>query len=101
MRIDKSDDESKGMGVFTMTHIAKGTWVGQYTGEYMTLRQLQARYWDQRKPNRRDRKWRNSRKRRNEGLSGDYLFNMGNDIYLDGEDQGCVNLHFEWKRMYI
>eukprot|EP00977_Amphora_coffeiformis_P020088 scaffold7832_cov164-Amphora_coffeaeformis.AAC.2 len=86
MRIDKSVDDSKGMGVFTMSPIAQGAWMGQYTGEYLTLQQVQARYWDQRKPNRHDRKWRNSRKRRNQGLSGDYLFDMGNGIFLDGED---------------
>ena len=76
----------KGMGAFAVTLIVQGAWIGEYTGEYLTRQQVEARYWDRRKPTRRDHKWRNSRKRRNQGLSGDYLFDMGDDLFIDGED---------------
>mmetsp|Transcript_14602 Transcript_14602/g.21919 ORF Transcript_14602/g.21919 Transcript_14602/m.21919 type:complete len:226 (-) Transcript_14602:87-764(-) len=76
----------KGMGAFASASILAGEWIGEYTGEYMTRKQVEARYWEQRKPNKYDRKWRNSRKRRNQGVSGDYLFGMGDDVYIDGED---------------
>ena len=77
----------KGMGAFAATFIAKGSTLGQYTGENLTRRQIEARYWGfSKKANKHDRKWRNSRKRRNQGMSGDYLFDMGDDIFIDGED---------------
>lgn len=76
----------KGMGAFTTSAIAKGSTVGEYTGEHLTQRDVEARYWDQRTVNKHDRKWKNSRRRRNQGLSGDYLFDMGNGNFIDGED---------------
>ena len=47
---------------------------------------MEARYWGTRKENRHDRKWRNSRRRRNQGITGDYLFDMGDGSFIDGED---------------
>lgn len=74
------------MGAFSTAFIGKGDIVGEYFGEILTRKQVETRYWNKRKENRQDRKWRNSRKRRNQGISGDYLFDMGNDVYIDGED---------------
>jgi hypothetical protein len=74
------------MGAFSTVAIEKGSTIGEYTGELLTRRQVEARYWGTRKENKKDRKWRQSRQRRNQGLSGDYLFDMGNDLFIDGED---------------
>ena len=67
----KDASHGKGMGAFTTFAIAKGSTVGEYTGEHLTQRDVEARYWDQ----RNNRKWRNSRRRRNQGLLSEvYLF---------------------------
>jgi len=76
----------KGMGAFATVAISKGETLGEYTGEILTRREVEARYWNLQKQNKHDRKWKNSRKRRKQGITGDYLFDMGNDIYIDGED---------------
>jgi SET domain-containing protein len=81
--------DGKGMGAFSNIAISKGDVVGEYTGEILTRREVEARYWGLRKANKHDRKWRNSRKRRDQGLSGDYIFDMGNDSFIDGEDADC------------
>ena len=78
--------DGKGMGAFASVDIRKGTTLGEYTGEVLTRREVEARYWGLRRETRHDRKWRNSRRRRNQGLSGDYLFDIGSDLFIDGED---------------
>lgn len=80
------DSEGKGLGAYTETPILSGAWVGEYKGELLTLDQVQSRYWGSRKKNAADRRWIRSRKQRNQGLTGDYLFDMGDDLYIDGED---------------
>ena len=76
----------KGMGTFASVAIIKGDILGEYFGEILTRKQVEGRYWKTRSENKHDRKWRNSRKRRNQGISGDYLFDMGDDFFIDGED---------------
>eukprot|EP00985_Skeletonema_marinoi_P011016 scaffold5188_cov122-Skeletonema_marinoi.AAC.2 len=76
----------KGMGAFSTVIIAKGATLGEYTGEVLTRKEVEARYWGTRKENKHDRKWRKSRCQRKQGISGDYLFDMGNDLFIDGED---------------
>jgi len=61
------------MGAYSTVPITKGTTLGEYTGEILSRRDVEARYWGKRKQTKSDRKWRNSRRRRNQGLSGDYL----------------------------
>lgn len=78
--------DGKGMGAFSTATIAKGATLGEYTGEILTRREVEARYWGMRKENKHDRKWRKSRCRRRQGISGDYLFDIGNDLFIDGED---------------
>jgi SET domain-containing protein len=78
--------DGKGMGAFAAIDFLKGEWIGEYTGEYMNCKEVEARYWGKRKANRHDRKWRNNRKRRDQGLSGDYLFALDDGLYIDGED---------------
>jgi len=81
--------KSKGMGAFLgygTTEIKAGQFLGEYKGEFMTGKEVEARYWGTRKMKTADRRWRKSRKQRQQGLSGDYLFDMGDDIFLDAED---------------
>lgn len=78
--------DGKGMGAFSTVMITKGDTLGEYTGEVLTRKDVEARYWGTRKENKHDRKWRKSRCRRKQGISGDYLFDMGNDLFIDGED---------------
>lgn len=78
--------DGKGMGAYATAAVLSETILGEYSGEILTRKEVEARYWDNRKPNKHDRKWRNSRRRRNQGISGDYLFDMGGDLFIDGED---------------
>jgi SET domain-containing protein len=80
------DTTHKGLGAFALAPILNGTNVGAYEGEYLTRSHVEARYWFTRKCKVDDRRWIKSRKQRNQGISGDYLFDMGNDLYIDGED---------------
>ena len=84
IRIDKS--EGKGFGAFSTIPIVQGEWIGDYEGEMLTAQEVKARYWNLGKPKKADRRWKKSRKRRGQGISGDYLFDLGDDIYVDAED---------------
>ncbi|KAL3920338.1 MAG: hypothetical protein SGARI_006967 [Bacillariaceae sp.] len=79
--IDIRKTKTKGLGA-----IKAGDWIGEYKGEILTRAQVEARYWDKRKCQTADRRWKKSRKQRRQGLSGDYLFDMGDDLFLDAED---------------
>jgi SET domain-containing protein len=77
---------TKGLGAFATSPIPLGTWVGTYTGEFLTRCQVEARYWKTRHCKPDDRQWLKSRTTRNQGKTGDYLFDMGDDIFIDAED---------------
>ena len=68
------------------TTFKAGAWIGEYLGEIHTRREVEARYWNLHKSGVTDRRWKKSRKQRHQGMSGDYLFDMGNDLFVDGED---------------
>jgi len=97
----------KGFGAFTTSTILEGAWIGEYAGELLTKREVETRYWNDESSDRdedtssnnadgnkkkkkkakiSDRRWIKSRKERNQGLTGDYLFDMGDDLFLDAED---------------
>jgi SET domain-containing protein len=78
--------QNKGLGAFALAPILNGTNVGAYEGEILTRPQVEARYWNIRKCKVDDRRWIKSRKQRNQGISGDYLFDMDNDLFIDAED---------------
>jgi SET domain-containing protein len=75
--------------------------VGEYIGEVLEVEQVKSRYWNTietittttTKTNAiEDREeWIHSRIHRNQGLSGDYLFDVGDDLYIDGEDTDVSN----------
>ena len=94
----------------TAIRIPCGALVGEYTGELLTRDQVEARYWktdnyyidndgsdddddnhgewleNAKQLHQDDVDWIESRMQRNQGLSGDYLFDVGDDYFLDGED---------------
>ncbi|CAJ1951946.1 unnamed protein product [Cylindrotheca closterium] len=76
----------KGLGAFCLQRIESGELVGEYKGEILTRNQVEARYWGTRSKQTSDRRWIKSRKKRDQGLSGDYLFELGENKFLDGED---------------
>jgi hypothetical protein len=82
--IDES--KGKGLGAFATESIVRGEWIGDYSGEILTVREVRARYWKLEKRKKEDRRWRKSRTRRGQGMSGDYLFSLSDDIFIDGED---------------
>ena len=77
---------NKGLGAFTSIPIQNGAWVGEYRGEILTLQQVEARYWNKLPKKQADCEWLESRKLRNMGVSGDYLFEIEDELYIDGED---------------
>ena len=83
-------DGNKGLGAFCATPILKGAWVGEYKGELITIDQVESRYWKKKLEmtdgDDGDGDWQKSRIDRNQGMTGDYLFDMGDDLYMDGED---------------
>jgi SET domain-containing protein len=78
--------QNKGLGAFALAPILNGTNVGAYEGEILTRPQVEARYWNIRECEVDDHEWLKSRKQRKQGISGDYLFDIGNNLYVDGED---------------
>ena len=79
---------TKGLSAFVGedTSFQAGAWIGEYQGEIHTRHEVEARYWNLHKSGVTDRRWKKSRKQRHQGLSGDYLFDMGDNLFLDGED---------------
>ena len=80
------ESPGKGLGAYSATRIPSGAWVGEYKGEVLEEEQVKSRYWDTIDKTKDDWVWINSRFNRNQGLSGDYLFDVGDDLYIDGED---------------
>ena len=78
--------EGRGLGVFAALPIPSGAWFGEYCGELMTKEQVETRYWEYRDPNEEDQQWAESRRRRNQTMTGEYIFDVRDDIYIDGED---------------
>ncbi len=83
----------KGLGVFATRVIPTGTTVGSYTGEILTQRDVDARYGT---PEQRaaawgaeDELWSEQRRKRGVSMSGDYVFRVDDDIFVDAEDETC------------
>lgn len=81
--------EGRGLGAFASLPIPDGAWFGEYQGEIMTKEEVDARYWNSDEDGElelSDKLWAESRKRRNQTITGEYLFDVGDDWYIDGED---------------
>lgn len=85
----------KGLGVITNVKIERGSVVGDYQGEVMTLEEKDRRYLDScahlREP--ADEEWRALRIERGQGLTGTYLYGIvvpgASHIFMDAEDEYC------------
>ena len=84
--------EGKGFGAFASLPILNGAWLGEYQGEIMTQEEVNKRYWNisnddgELSDDTNTRLWVESRKKRNQTTTGEYLFDVGDDMYIDGED---------------
>lgn len=85
VRIGPSSEE-KGLGAFSRSPITFGTHVGKYTGEILTLREVKARFWGKAELDKSDLQWMASRRERNQGLSGNYVFELKDGSFVDAED---------------
>ncbi|KAL7560918.1 hypothetical protein ACA910_008196 [Epithemia clementina (nom. ined.)] len=76
----------KGLGAFATSDLKVGDYIGEYTGEKLTRRQVQARYWGKREKNGQDLSWEGSRSRRGQGITGNYVLEMKDGSFVDSED---------------
>lgn len=76
----------KGLGAFATGRIACGTYLGDYSGESMTHNEVRARFWNKRDPDIADRKWAESRRARNQSITGDYIFELQDGSFVCAED---------------
>jgi len=91
--IDVKDTGVYGLGAFAAKRIAMGVVVGMYEGERIDYDTVAARYFRESwEPVPAEvAAWTESRRARNVGTSGDYLFNPAPDVYIDGEDFDVAN----------
>ena len=76
----------KGLGAFATGRIACGTYLGDYSGESMTHNEVRARFWNKRDPDIADQKWAESRRARNQSITGDYIFELQDGSFVCAED---------------
>mmetsp|Transcript_3007 Transcript_3007/g.8703 ORF Transcript_3007/g.8703 Transcript_3007/m.8703 type:complete len:228 (+) Transcript_3007:360-1043(+) len=76
----------KGLGAFATGPIACGTYLGDYSGESMTHNEVRARFWNKREPDIADKKWAESRRTRNQSISGNYIFELQDGSFVCAED---------------
>jgi len=75
-----------GLGAFAKEPIECFAYLGEYSGESMTLDQVQARFWGKRRKDASDQKFTESRKERGETQTGHYLFEIHDGSFVDAED---------------
>lgn len=84
----------KGLGAFATRRIAVHERVGEYTGECLTQRDVDARYGPKaRSPELwtpADAQWAATREANAVGCSGNYIFQVDEDLYMDAEDLGAA-----------
>jgi len=78
----------KGFGVFATRRLVAEATVGDYIGERLTQRDVDARYF---KPTESvaepaDLAWFASRARRDVSCTGNYVFKVADDLFIDSED---------------
>ena len=82
--------EGKGFGAFALRVFEKDCIVGDYIGEELTQREKDARYL-KKDPNWKDKIWLTARKARGVTVTGDYIFQVDDDLYVDAEDYATAN----------
>ncbi|KAL7562112.1 hypothetical protein ACA910_019857 [Epithemia clementina (nom. ined.)] len=82
----KVASKEKGLGAFATSNLKRGDYIGENTGEVLTRRQVQARYWGKRAKNGQDLSWQASRSKRGQGLTGNFVLEMKDGSFVDSED---------------
>ena len=82
----KVASEKKGLGAFASCRIPRGTFLGKYNGELFTMREVKARFWNKIPMSISDKKWSKNRENRDQGITGNYLLEMPNGLFVDAED---------------
>ncbi|KAL7570475.1 hypothetical protein ACA910_004258 [Epithemia clementina (nom. ined.)] len=82
----KVASKEKGLGAFATCDLKVGDYIGEYKGEKLTRRQVQARYWGKQAKNRQDLTWEASRLERGQGVTGNYVLEMKDGSFVDAED---------------
>jgi len=82
----KIASEEKGLGAFATEIIPFGTLLGHYNGECFALNEVRARFWNKATKTEEDLLWEQSRKDRDQGITGHFLFELPNGSFVDAED---------------
>lgn len=82
----KVSSEEKGLGAFATSPIPFGTLLGRYAGEALDEQEVRARFWNKADKTQADIDWEESRKRRNQGITGHFLFELPNGSFVCAED---------------
>lgn len=85
------DAGAKGLGVFATGRIEAGVYVGEYEGEILSGRDIEVRYEGKGTATAEDMAWRKSREERDIGVTGDYIYGCGEDIFVDAEDSDIAS----------
>jgi SET domain-containing protein len=79
-------EDGKGLGAFATRPINFGDYIGQYYGEIMTPKEVNARYFGKAALDASDERWTQSRNERMQGTTGHYVFEMKSGNFVDAED---------------
>eukprot|EP00566_Odontella_aurita_P036930 CAMPEP_0113598742 /NCGR_PEP_ID=MMETSP0015_2-20120614/41760_1 /TAXON_ID=2838 /ORGANISM="Odontella" /LENGTH=121 /DNA_ID=CAMNT_0000506801 /DNA_START=482 /DNA_END=847 /DNA_ORIENTATION=- /assembly_acc=CAM_ASM_000160 len=60
--------------------------MGKYLGETLTLREVRARFWGKAEQDESDLRWIASRRERNQGITGNYVFELKDGSFICAED---------------
>ena len=82
----KIASEEKGLGAFATEIIPFGTLLGHYNGESFVLNEVRARFWNKATKTEEDLLWEQSRRDRDQGITGHFLFELPNGSFVDAED---------------
>ena len=78
---------NKGLGAFATSFIPMGTLLGEYRGEELTKDEVYARFFGRREKDQADIDWIASRFNRSQGITGNYLLETTDGMYVDCEDE--------------
>jgi len=80
----------KGFGAFAARNFDEDITIADYVGEQLTQAEVDVRY-KKSKMDWKDKLWRKSRQLKGISVSGDYIFRVEDDLYVDAEDPAFAN----------
>ena len=80
----------KGFGAFAARNFDEDITIADYVGEQLTQAEVDVRY-KKSKMDWKDKLWRKSRQLKGITVSGDYIFRVEDDLYVDAEDPAFAN----------